>query len=92
MVDVLETFLPAEIRYFVEYREISIKTAEGVALFNERQGRVIPTLCIAGRKVCESMIPTLDELYGFLLQAARTQEQTSALEEARERMIREYLA
>ncbi|HZJ02517.1 MAG TPA: hypothetical protein VFE20_02375 [Thermoleophilia bacterium] len=91
MVDVLETFLPSEVREFVEYREVSIKTAEGVALFDERQGRVIPTLCIAGRKVCESMIPTLDELYGFLLEAALTQEQTMALEEARERMLREYM-
>ena len=90
MVDALETFLPSEVREFVEYREVSIKTPEGVAVFNERQGRVIPTLCIAGRKVSESMIPTIDELYGFLLEAARTDEQLTVLEGARQRVLREY--
>lgn len=82
MVDVLNTFLPAEVRTFIEYKEWSIKTTEGVHMFVERGGKVIPTLCINGRRTHESVIPTLDELYEALARGARTDEQRRVLQAA----------
>ncbi|GAB4257524.1 MAG: hypothetical protein Kow00129_17510 [Thermoleophilia bacterium] len=82
MVDVLETFLPPEVREFVDYKEWSIKSEEGVRIFTERGGKVIPTLCVDGDKVFESIIPTLEDLYGALLPRARNEQQRRSLEQA----------
>jgi hypothetical protein len=82
MVDVLNTFLPPEVRAFIEYKEWSIKTAQGVKMFVERGGRVVPTLCINGIRSHEGLIPTLDELYEGLARGARNAEQCRILEEA----------
>ena len=86
MVDVLNTFLPPEVREFIEYKEWSIKTREGVDVFVARGGRVIPTLCVNGRKRFESVIPTLDELYAALMEEATAPQRETlgqALEAAR---------
>ena len=92
MVDVLNTFLPPEVRAFIEYKEWSIKTTEGVHMFVERGGKVIPTLCINGRRTHESVIPTLDELYDELSASARTDEQARVLEAARAAALAAYEA
>src|SRR5660398_232896 len=41
MVDVLKG-LPQEVAEIIEYKEWSIKSAEGVGMFVERKGRVLP--------------------------------------------------
>jgi hypothetical protein len=81
MVDVLRTLRP-EARELIRYQEWPIKTREGVARFGELGGRVIPTLCVDERRVFESVIPSLDELYGALIDAARSDEQRAVLQEA----------
>ena len=45
MVDVLNT-LPDDVKDFIEYKEWSIKNADGINMFVARKGRVLPTLCI----------------------------------------------
>ncbi len=84
----LLTELPPEVQEVIAYREWSLKTREGIAAYDERGGRVIPTLCIDGRRVFESLIPTFEELYQALLAAAHDDEQRGvlgrALDEARQ--------
>lgn len=89
MVDVLNNLRP-EARALIQYQEWSIKTRAGVEKFKELGGRVIPTLCIDGTKVFESVIPTIDEIYGALIDAARDEEQARVLRAAYERAREEY--
>jgi hypothetical protein len=58
--------LPAEIQTLIEYREWSIKTPGGLARFNALKGRVLPTICIAGEPVFQSIIPQYEELIDAL--------------------------
>jgi hypothetical protein len=90
MVDVLENNLRPEAKAVIDYREWSIKTREGVQIFTERGGRVIPTLCINGVKVFESVIPTIDELYEALVAGARDEAQAATLRAAWRRAAEEY--
>lgn len=89
MVDVLKT-LPDEVTDFIEYKEWSIKNEEGIGKFVERQGRVLPTLCINEKLVFESIIPTSEELYDALKEGARNDEQRETLERAFEKSEEEY--
>jgi len=89
MVDVLNT-LPAEVKDFIEYKEWSIKNAEGIQMFMARKGKVLPTLCVNEVCVYESIIPTMDELYETLIGAAKTDEQRAVLQKAFEKYEAEY--
>jgi hypothetical protein len=89
MVDVLNT-LPPEVKEFIEYKEWSIKNAEGINMFVERKGRVLPTLCINQACLYESIIPTLDELYESLIEGAKSEEQKEVLRRAFEKAQEEY--
>jgi hypothetical protein len=91
MVDVLENNLRPEVKAEIEYREWSIKTREGVQIFGERQGKVVPTLCINGEKVFESLIPTLAEIYEALMTRAKSERQRRVLGEAWRAAEAEYL-
>jgi hypothetical protein len=82
MVDVLENNLRPEAKAVIEYREWSIKNRQGVEIFAARQGKVVPTLCINGEKVFESLIPTLDEIYEGLIARAKSEEQREILKAA----------
>jgi hypothetical protein len=89
MVDVLRNLRP-EAQELIDYREWSIKTAEGVQMFTALGGRVIPTLCVDGEKRFESVIPTMDEIYTALIEAARGLEQAVVLRESYERAKVDY--
>ena len=54
--------LPKEVREMIDYREWSIKKKEGIAKFTELKGKVLPTICIAGEPVFQSIIPQYEEL------------------------------
>ena len=54
--------LPDEVQEMIEYSEWSIKTQEGIGKFMELKGRVLPSICIEGDLVFESIIPQYEEL------------------------------
>ncbi|MBW1636119.1 MAG: hypothetical protein JRC87_00025 [Deltaproteobacteria bacterium] len=54
--------LPDEVQEMIEYSEWSIKTKEGVGKFMELKGKVLPSICIEGDLVFESIIPQYEEL------------------------------
>jgi hypothetical protein len=89
MVDVLNT-LPAEVKDFIEYKEWSIKTPEGIQMFMARKGKVLPTLCINEACLYESIIPTLDELYATLISSAKSDYQRETLATALATAMEEY--
>jgi len=89
MVDVLNTLSP-EVKEFIDYKEWSIKNAEGINMFMARKGRVLPTLCIGEQLCYESVIPTIDELYEKLLELANTDEQRRVLQDSYDKFMEEY--
>ena len=90
MVDVLNTLEP-EAREQIDYKEWSIKNADGINMFVERKGRVLPTLCVGEQLCYESIIPQIDELYETLINAANDDEQKAILQKAYDKFMAEYL-
>ena len=90
MVDVLNTLEP-EAKDQIEYKEWSIKNAEGINMFVERKGRVLPTLCVGTELCYESVIPQIDELYEKLIAAANDDEQRAIMQKAYDKFMAEYL-
>lgn len=62
--------LPDEVQTMIDYREWSIKTKEGVGKFTELKGKVLPTICIEGDLVFESLIPQYEELIDEMVKRA----------------------
>jgi len=62
--------LPDEVQSVIDYREWSIKTKEGVGKFTELKGKVLPTICIEGDPVFESLIPQYEELIDEMVKRA----------------------
>jgi len=89
MVDVLNTLEP-EAKEQIDYKEWSIKNPEGINMFMARKGRVLPTLCINEQLCYESVIPTIDELYGTLISMAKSDEQRAILQKAFDKFMAEY--
>ncbi len=54
--------LPDDIQKMIEYSEWSIKNKEGIGKFMELKGKVLPSICIEGDLVFESIIPQYEEL------------------------------
>ena len=54
--------LPADVQKMIEYSEWSIKQKAGIGKFLELKGKVLPTICIEGDLVFESIIPQYEEL------------------------------
>ena len=54
--------LPKDVQDMIEYKEYSIKNKDGVGKFIELKGKVLPTICIEGDLVFESIIPQYEEL------------------------------
>lgn len=54
--------LPDEVQSMIDYKEWSIKTKEGIGKFTELKGKVLPSICIEGDLVFESLIPQYEEL------------------------------
>ena len=62
--------LPKDVQAMIDYREWSIKKKEGIAKFTELKGKVLPTICIAGEPVFQSIIPQYEELIDELARRA----------------------
>jgi len=62
--------LPDEVQTMIEYREWSIKTQEGIGKFTELKGKVLPSICIEGDLVFESLIPQYEELIDEMVKRA----------------------
>ena len=54
--------LPDDIQDMIQYSEWSIKNKEGIGKFMELGGKVLPSICIQGDLVFESIIPQYEEL------------------------------
>lgn len=54
--------LPGDVQDMIEYKEWSIKNKDSVGKFIELKGKVLPTICIEGDLVFESIIPQYEEL------------------------------
>jgi len=62
--------LPKEVQGMIEYKEWSIKTKEGIGKFMEMKGKVLPSICIQGDLVFESIIPQYEELIDAMVKRA----------------------
>ncbi|MEJ2157649.1 MAG: hypothetical protein P8X96_20150 [Desulfobacteraceae bacterium] len=54
--------LPKDIQEVIVYKEWSIKNKDGIGKFMELKGKVLPTICIEGDLVFQSIIPQYEEL------------------------------
>jgi len=66
--------LPADVQQMIEYQEWSIKSRDGVGKFQELKGKVLPTICIEGDPVFESIIPLYEELIDEMAARAPSEE------------------
>lgn len=66
--------LPVDVQQVIEYKEWSIKTKEGIAMFTRRKGKVLPTICIEEDLVFQSIIPQYEELIDALAERSGSDE------------------
>ena len=66
--------LPEDVQKIIVYKEWSIKTKEGIAMFTKLKGKVLPTICIEGDLVFQSVIPQYEELIDELADRAGSDE------------------
>lgn len=76
--------LPDDVQEMIDYREWSIKTKEGVKRFTDLKGKVLPTICIEGDLVFQSLIPQYEELIDELAKRAPDEQMRSRLLDLRE--------
>lgn len=62
--------MPPDVQEMIEYKEWSIKNKSGIGKFLELSGKVLPTICIEGDLVFESIIPQYEELIDELAKRA----------------------
>lgn len=77
--------MPKEIQDIIEYKEWSIKNKDGIGKFLERKGRVLPTICIEGDLVFESIIPQYEELIDEMAKRAPSPELAQKIKSLREK-------
>ena len=66
--------LPVDVQQVIEYKEWSIKTKEGIAMFTRLKGKVLPTICIEEDLVFQSIIPQYEELIDALAERSGSDE------------------
>ncbi len=62
--------LPDDVQKMIQYQEWSIKTKNGIGMFTKLKGKVLPTICIEGDLVFQSVIPQYEELIDELAKRA----------------------
>ena len=77
--------MPSEIQEIIEYKEWSIKNKDGIGKFLERKGRVLPTICIEGDLVFESIIPQYEELIDEMAKRAPNPQLAEKIKALREK-------
>lgn len=76
--------MPPDVQEMIEYKEWSIKNKSGIGKFLELSGRVLPTICIEGDLVFESIIPQYEELIDELASRAPSEEMGQRVKSLRE--------
>ncbi len=77
--------MPQEIQDMIEYKEWSIKNKDGIGKFLELKGKVLPTICIEGDLVFESIIPQYEELIDEMAKRAPTPEMAEKIKALRDK-------
>ena len=77
--------LPDDIQDMIEYAEWSIKNKEGIGKFLELKGKVLPTICIQGDLVFESIIPQYEELIDEMAKRAPNDEMKNKIMSLRDK-------
>ena len=77
--------LPDDVQQLIQYKEWSIKQKEGIGKFLELKGKVLPTICIQGDLVFESIIPQYEELIDEMAKRAPSPEVADRLKSLREK-------
>ena len=67
--------LPNDVQEMILYKEWSIKSKDGIAMFTKLKGKVLPTVCIEEDLVFQSIIPQYEELIDALADRAHSDEQ-----------------
>jgi hypothetical protein len=76
--------LPQDIQDMIEYKEYSIKSKDGVGKFIELKGKVLPTICIEGDLVFESIIPQYEELIDEMAKRAPSDSMRESIQALRD--------
>jgi len=76
--------MPHDVQEMVEYKEWSIKNKSGVDKFMELGGKVLPTICIEGDLVFQSIIPQYEELIDELAGRAPSAEMSERIKSLRD--------
>ena len=76
--------LPSDVQEIIEYQEWSIKNKDGIGKFMELKGKVLPTICIEGDLVFESIIPQYEELIDEMAKRAPTDEMRERIQSLRD--------
>lgn len=77
--------LPEDVQEMIEYTEWSIKSKEGIGKFMELKGKVLPSICIEGDLVFESIIPQYEELIDEMAKRAPTESMRECIGSLRDR-------
>ncbi len=77
--------MPSEIQEIIVYKEWSIKNKDGIGKFLERKGKVLPTICIEGDLVFESIIPQYEELIDEMAKRATSPELAEKIKALRDK-------
>ncbi len=75
--------LPTDVQEMIVYKEWSIKNKDGIGKFLELKGKVLPTICIEGDLVFESIIPQYEELIDEMAARAPTDEMRERIKSLR---------
>ncbi len=75
--------LPTDVQEMIEYKEWSIKNKDGIGKFLELKGKVLPTICIEGDLVFESIIPQYEELIDEMAARAPTDDMRERIKSLR---------
>jgi len=76
--------MPEDVQAMIDYKEWSIKNKAGIGKFLELNGRVLPTICIEGDLVFESIIPQYEELIDELATRAPSPEMAERIKSLRD--------
>lgn len=76
--------MPSDVQEMIEYKEWSIKNKSGVDKFMELAGKVLPTICIEGDLVFQSIIPQYEELIDELAGRAPSAEMSERIKSLRD--------
>ena len=77
--------LPSDVQKMIEYSEWSIKQKAGIGKFLELKGKVLPTICIEGDLVFQSIIPQYEELIDEMAKRAPTPAMAERIKALREK-------